>query len=55
MRLRRLLIYNYHYFSAAVQICSALGANVIVTGGSDEKLELVRYVGKSFLYRPQSY
>ena len=30
---------------AAVQICSALGANVIATGGSEEKLDVVRTVG----------
>ena len=30
---------------AAVQICSALGADVIATGGSDEKLDVVRHVG----------
>ena len=30
---------------AAVQICSALGADVIATGSCDEKLEVVRQVG----------
>jgi NADPH2:quinone reductase len=28
--------------SAAVQLCSALGADVVITGGSDEKLRMIR-------------
>ena len=35
---------GFGFRDTAVQVCSALGANVVVTGGGDEKLETTRSV-----------